>query len=411
MVSPSTHLSEAIGALGGHPLRAGLTMLGMVIGVAAVITVLAVSAGSRHRLIEQIQSLGGNLLLVTPGSARSGGVRLGAGTRPTLTPDDAAAMAREVPGVLVAAPSSFRRLQVVRGNQNWSTTVQGITPDYLVAREWGVASGRPLSAADQARAAKVALLGATVAQRLFPNSDPVGSIVRVAAVPLTVVGVVESKGQTTGGADQDDKVMIPLTTGRIRIFGTGRARPSGVDYIMLKVESAPLMGQVGEDAARLLRQRHRLADGMADDFVIRNLAEVQQQKREAAGVLTFWLTAVASVSLIVGAVSVTNIMLVAVAERTDEIGLRMALGARRSDIRNQFLAEALLLSVVGGIVGTVFGVGLVFTITAWRDLPVVLNAMDLLLALGAASLAGIGSGVFPAIKAARMSPADALRAQ
>jgi putative ABC transport system permease protein len=409
MVSPTTHLSEAIGALARHPLRAGLTILGIVIGVAAVITVLAVSAGSRQRLIEQIQSLGGNLLLVTPGSARSGGVRLGAGSRPTLTPQDAEAITREVPGVVVTAPSSFRRLQVVHGNRNWSTTVQGITPEYLVAREWGIASGRPLSSADQANAAKVAVLGATVAHRVFPDTNPIGAVLRIAAAPLTVVGVLESKGQSAGGADQDDKVMIPLTTARIRIFGAGRVRPAGVDYIMIKVESAQRMGRVGEQTARLLRQRHRLAADASDDFTIRNLAEVQRQKREAAGVLTFWLTAVASVSLVVGAVSVMNTMLVAVAERTDEIGLRMAIGARQRDIRNQFLTEALLLSVVGGVVGIALGVAVAYAIAALRDLPVVLSPVDLLLALAAAGLAGIGSGVFPAMKAARLSPVEALR--
>jgi len=411
MASPGTHLTQALRGLASYPMRAALTALGIVIGVAAVITVLSVSEGARQRVIEKIQSLGGNLLLITPGSARTGAVQLGAGSRQTLTTGDADAIAREIPGVLAVAPSVFQRLQAVRGNRNWQTTVQGITPDYLEAREWGVTDGRPLSTVDQARSAKVALIGATVAERLFAGEHAIGEIIRIGDTPFSVVGLLAPKGQNSAGSDQDDKVMIPLSTATVRVLGTGRSELGGLRYIMVKVDRAERLREVETQLAALLRQRHGLTPGRPDDFSVRNLAEVQAQREEASGVLAFWLGAVASVSLVVGAVSVMNIMLVAVAERTREIGLRLAVGARRRDILWQFLTEALLLALLGGAVGLMLGMLLSLAVARWGGLPVAIGPGALLLSLGAAAAAGLAAGVLPALKAARLTPIDALRSE
>ena len=373
MARPSVQVTEALRGLASYPLRAALTALGIVIGVAAVITVLSVGEGARQRVIERIQSLGGNLLLVTPGSARTGAVQLGAGSRQTLTTGDADAIRREIPGVLAVAPSVFQRLQVVRGNRNWQTTVQGITPDYLEAREWEVTRGRPLSALDQLRSAKVALMGSTVAERLFAGEHAIGEIIRIGDTPFSVVGVLAPKGQSSAGSDQDDKVMIPLSTATVRVLGTGRSELGGLRYIMVKVDGVGRLGEVETQLAALLRQRHELRPDQPDDFSVRNLAEVQAQREEASGILTFWLGAIASVSLVVGAVSVMNTMLVAVAERTREIGLRLAVGARRRDILWQFLTEALLLALLGGATGLVLGVLLSLAIARWGGLAVVIG--------------------------------------
>ena len=411
MANPSVQVIEALRGLASYPLRAALTALGIVIGVAAVITVLSVGEGARQRVIEQIQSLGGNLLLVTPGSARTGAVQLGAGSRQTLTTGDADAIRRDIPGLLAVAPSVFQRLQVVRGNRNWQTTVQGITPDYLEAREWGVTAGRPLSALDQVRSAKVALIGSTVAERLFAGEHAVGEIIRIGDTPFSVVGVLALKGQSSAGSDQDDKVMIPLSTATVRVLGTGRSELGGLRYVMVKVDRVERLGEVEAQLAAMLRQRHGLRPDQPDDFSVRNLAEVQAQREEASGVLTFWLGAVASVSLVVGAVSVMNIMLVAVAERTREIGLRLAVGARRRDILWQFLTEALLLALLGGAAGVALGVLLSLSIARWGELPVAIGPVSLLLSLGAAAAAGLCAGVLPALKAARLTPIEALRSE
>ena len=411
MANPSVQVIEALRGLASYPLRAALTALGIVIGVAAVITVLSVGEGARQRVIEQIQSLGGNLLLVTPGSARTGAVQLGAGSRQTLTTGDADAIRRDIPGLLAVAPSVFQRLQVVRGNRNWQTTVQGITPDYLEAREWGVTAGRPLSALDQIRSAKVALIGSTVAERLFAGEHAVGEIIRIGDTPFSVVGVLALKGQSSAGSDQDDKVMIPLSTATVRVLGTGRSELGGLRYVMVKVDRVERLGEVEAQLAAMLRQRHGLRPDQPDDFSVRNLAEVQAQREEASGVLTFWLGAVASVSLVVGAVSVMNIMLVAVAERTREIGLRLAVGARRRDILWQFLTEALLLALLGGAAGVALGVLLSLSIARWGELPVAIGPVSLLLSLGAAAAAGLCAGVLPALKAARLTPIEALRSE
>ena len=401
--------SSAVGSLLAHPLRSALTVLGVIVGVAAVVAVMAVGEGAREHIIAQIQSLGGNLLLVTPGSARSQGVRLGSGSGENLTESDASAIAREVPGVLHTAPSIYKRTQVVRGNTNWSTTVQGITNDYLLAREWHLSTGRPFSSIDQVQAAKVALLGRTLVERLFSDSDPVGELIRVGGAPFQVIGVLDAKGQSSSGADQDDKVLIPLSTARTHVIGSSRARMGMVQYVMVKVDRAERLAAVAEDMARLLRQRHGLAAEDQDDFSIRNLADVQASREAASGVLSFWLSAVASVSLVVGGISIMNIMLVSVSERTREIGLRLAVGARPADIRNQFLAEAVALSLVGALLGLAIGTAAAWMLGVVQGLPILIRPWSLSVAAGFALITGIFFGLYPAVKAARLTPAEALR--
>ncbi|MEA3277454.1 MAG: ABC transporter permease [Pseudomonadota bacterium] len=403
--------SSAVSSLFAHPLRSALTVLGVVVGVAAVVAVMAVGEGARERIIAQIQSLGGNLLLVTPGSARSQGVRLGSGSGENLTESDAGAIAREVPGVLYAAPSIFRRAQVVRGNANWSTTVQGITNDYLLAREWRLSAGRPFSSVDQVRGAKVALLGRAPVERLFPDQDPIGGLVRVGGAPFRVIGVLDAKGQSSSGADQDDKVMIPLAAARIRVFGSSSARMGMVQYVMVKVDRAERLAAAAGDITRLLRQRHGLAAEDEDDFSVSNLADVQASRQAASGVLTFWLSAVASVSLVVGGISIMNIMLVSLSERTREIGLRLAVGARPLDIRNQFLAEAVLLSLVGALLGLAGGVAVAWVLGTAQGLPILIRPWSLAVAAGFALVTGVFFGFYPAVKASRLMPAEALRVE
>lgn len=400
---------EALRSLRAHPLRSALTLLGVVIGVAAVVVVLAVGEGSRARVLARIQSLGGDLLLVTPGSASERGAHVGGGSGRTLTEADAAAIRREVPGIVAVAPSVYRRLQVVAGGRNWATTVQGVTPDYLVAREWRLDAGRPITAADLAAAARVALLGVSVAERLFPATDPLGQVLRVGGSPFVVVGVLSPKGRSSLGADQDDKLLVPLSAARSRVPGAVPGPVGAVQYVMLKVDGAQNLRPVAAEVRALLRQRHRLAPGNEDDFDLRNLAELQEARQEAAATLSLWLGAVASVSLVVGGISVMNIMLVSVAERRVEIGVRLAVGARPSHVREQFLLEAVTLSLLGALAGAVAGTALAQLVGAWASLSVQVRPQALALAVGAATAVGVASGLYPAVKAARLPPVEALR--
>ncbi len=399
----------AVRALRVNGLRSALTVLGIVIGVGAVITMVAVGDGARARVAEQIRSLGSNLIIVLPGTVTAGGVRLGQGTQSTLTEDDARAIQREVPGVEVAAPSLRGTGQVVYGNVNWSTVVQGVTPEYLDARDWGVAAGRPLAAEDLDGAAKVALLGQTVASTLFGEGDPIGQVIRIRKVPFTVVGVLDRKGQSTQGQDQDDVVLIPLSTARTRVLGGNAASPRAVGTILVKVGSGGAMDEVEQGIAGLLRQRHRLQPEQEDDFWLRNLSDVLQSQEAASRVLTTLLAAVASVSLLVGGIGIMNIMLVSVTERTREIGLRMAVGARSRDVLAQFLVEALTLSLVGGAVGIALGLagaGLLARLAGWRTL---VRPEAIALAFSFAGAVGVVFGYYPARRASRLRPIEALR--
>jgi len=399
----------ALRSLRVNKLRTALTMLGIIIGVGAVIAMVAVGSGAQARVAEQIQSLGSNLIIVLSGSTTSGGIRLGQGTQLTITEDDASAIAREVPAVQVAAPSMRGAAQVVYGNLNWSTAVYGVTPDYLEAREWAVEGGRALTLDDVDGALKVALLGQTTAQNLFGDAEPTGQIIRIRKVPFTVIGILGRKGQSSWGQDQDDVIMIPLSTAKKKVLGASQANPRAVGGISIKIRPGEDMSEAETQIRALLRQRHRLQSYQDDDFWLRNLSEVLQTQEESSRVMTYLLAAIASVSLLVGGIGIMNIMLVSVTERTREIGLRMAVGARRRDILTQFLVEAVTLSLIGGTIGIAIGLGSSQAISAlarWRTL---VPPEAVALAFAFAAGIGIFFGFYPARKAARLDPIEALR--
>jgi putative ABC transport system permease protein len=402
-------LRIALRSLKVNKLRTALTMLGIMIGVAAVIAMVSVGAGAQARVAEQIQSLGSNLIIALSGSTNQAGVRLGQGSQLTITEDDATAIAREVPAVQVAAPSSRGNAQVVYGNLNWSTGIQGVTADYFEARDWPVDDGRPILQEDVDGATKVALLGQTTALNLFGESDPLGQIIRIKKVPFTVVGLLSRKGQNSWGQDQDDIILIPLSTAKKKVLGVSQANARSVGSISIKVRPDEDMTEAEAQIRALLRQRHRLQPYQDDDFWLRNLSEVLQTQEESSRVMTYLLAAIASVSLLVGGIGIMNIMLVSVTERTREIGLRMAVGARARDILTQFLVEAVTLSLIGGIIGIVLGVGgsnAISTLAEWRT---VLAPSAILLAFGFAAAIGIFFGFYPARKASRLDPIEALR--
>ncbi|HXF66438.1 MAG TPA: ABC transporter permease [Burkholderiales bacterium] len=399
----------ALRALRVNKLRSTLTMLGIIIGVAAVITMIAVGSGAQARVEEQIRGLGTNLIIVLPGSVTASGVRMGLGSRNTLTEDDAYAIQREIPAVQAAAPTIRSGGQVVYANNNWSTVFYGITQEYLEARNWVVASGRMFDAAELSGAAKVALLGETVARNLFGDADPIGQVIRIRKVPFTVIGTLERKGQSLIGQDQDDVILMPITTLRSRVQAQSQGRQRPVGSISVKVREAEEMKEVEEEIRRLLRQRHRIQPGQEDDFNLRNLSEVLAAREESSRIMALLLAAVASVSLLVGGIGIMNIMLVSVTERTREIGLRMAVGARARDILSQFLVEAVTLALFGGVLGIVLGVAGSVAIAQLAQWRVELRPEAILLAVGFAAAVGVFFGFYPARKASRLAPIEALR--
>jgi len=403
-----TALRAALRALTANLLRSVLTMLGIIIGVGAVITMLAVGRGATERVQEQIKGLGSNIVLVVPGSLSAAGVRLGAQTRSRFTEEDAEALAREVPEVQVAAPSSRTTAQAVAQSANWNTTIFGTTNDYLEAREWPLAAGRLFEAAEQQGSAKVAWLGQTAARELFADDDPLGQTVRVRGVPFTVVGVLAAKGQNAVGQDQDDIVIVPMSTFRNRIWNAG-GNVRRIWSIHVKVRAGADMARAEESMRTLLRQRLRVPEGGDDTFSIRNLSEVLQAQEESSRVMTALLAAVAGVSLLVGGIGIMNIMLVSVTERTREIGLRMAVGARGRDILAQFLIESVTLSLVGGAIGVALGVLATWAVERATGWTAVMEPWSVLLAVGFAGLVGVFFGYYPARRAARLQPIVALR--
>ncbi len=402
-------LRIALRALRVNKLRSVLTMLGIIIGVGAVITMIAVGGGAQARVEEQIKSLGSNLMIIIPGSTTSGGVRMGGSSAQTLTEDDAWAITREVQEVQASAPSNRGSGQIIAGNSNWSTVIYGVTPEYMEVRDWPIVSGRGFEPQEVSGAGKVALVGQSVAKQLFGDADPVDQQIRIRKVPFTIVGVLEKKGQSMMGQDQDDVILVPLATARNRLFGNPQGKLRRVGVISVKVRDGQNMKEAEDRIRELMRQRHKLQPGTDDDFTIRNLTEILQAQEASSKVLALLLAAVASVSLLVGGIGIMNIMLVSVTERTREIGLRMAVGARANDILKQFLVEAVTLSLIGGLLGIALGLGGSLAIGQFAGWRTSLSPESIVLAVGFAAAIGIFFGFYPARKASRLLPIEALR--
>jgi putative ABC transport system permease protein len=399
----------ALGAIQANVLRSVLTALGIIIGVAAVIVMISVGAGAQKQVDDVIKKLGSNLVIVVPGTTTSGGARGARGSRRTLTEDDAIAIQNEVPTVKVSAPTVKGSGQIIFGNQNWSTVIRGVTPDYGQAREWEILDGRWFSNDEVRSAAKVALIGETVSESLFGNDNPVGQIIRIKRVPFTVIGTLVGKGETPMGNDMDDVVFIPLTTAKKRTLGGRRVSGRLVGVVFVKSNSAEVVDDTIRDMTKLLRLRHKLRPGQPNDFFVRNLSSILEARANSSRVMNLLLAAVASISLIVGGIGIMNIMLVSVTERTREIGLRMAVGAKGRDILLQFLIEAVTLSLIGGVIGVVFGICGSYIIAMIGNSPAIVQPFSIFLAFGFAAAVGVFFGFYPARKAARLNPIEALR--
>src|SRR5512140_245715 len=404
-------LRIAFRALQMNKLRSALTMLGIVIGVASVIATVAIGSGATQRIQQQIASIGSNIIIVVPGSTSSSGVRLGSGNAVTLSETDAKELTAQCPDVALAAPVVRGGAQVVYGNNNWATSVYGVTPDYLTIRDLSVADGAEFTQQDIDSANKVAVLGKTPVTNLFGDADPVGQTVRIKNVPFTVVGVLTAKGQSSQGQDQDDVILLPISSAKRRVLGSKQANADAVDTIMMQAKSGAQIPAAQEEAQALLRQRHHLQPAEADDFSVRNLEELFAAQEASSKIMSIMLAAVASVSLVVGGIGIMNIMLISVRERTREIGLRQALGAKTRDILNQFLVEAVTLSIAGGAVGILLGIvasSLVSRLAGWAT---AVGPGAVALAVFFSALVGITFGYYPARKAAYLDPIEALRSE
>ena len=400
----------ALGAIRVNILRSVLTALGIIIGVGAVIIMISIGAGAQKRVDDLIQSLGSNLVLVLPGRTTSGGARGARGSRPTITEDDAIAIQTEIDSVKIAAPTVRGTGQLIFGNRNWSTTIMGVTPEYQEARDWVVDGGRWFTHQEVKGAAKVALVGETIVENMFePGEDPIGQIIRVKRVPFTIVGTLVPKGETPRGNDMDDTIFVPLSTAKKRLIGGRRLKGRLVSTMFVKSHSAAEVDDTIREMTSLLRQRHKIRPGQPDDFFVRNLSSILEARASSSRVMTVLLAAVASISLVVGGIGIMNIMLVSVTERTREIGLRMAIGARKKDIQNQFLIEAVTLSLIGGLIGIAVGLSGSIGISNLGDWPTVIRPESIVLAFGFAAIVGIFFGFYPARKASRLDPIEALR--
>jgi putative ABC transport system permease protein len=398
----------AFRALRTNKMRSALTMLGIIIGVAAVIAMVAVGSGAEARIKEQIASIGSNLIIVLSGSVTSSGMRMGTGNAQTLTLDDGIAILRECDAAAATAPVVRGGAQVIYGDNNWGTQIMGTTPDYLPIRDLTVEKGQSFSTQDVDGATKVALLGKTVVDNLFYGEDPVGKIIRIKKVPFTVAGVLVPKGQSPTGQDQDDVILIPVSTAKKKVVGSSQANAAAVGSILVQAREGQST-EVQEQIRALLRQRHHLQANEDDDFSIRNMEEVFKAQESSANVMSVLLAAIASVSLIVGGIGIMNIMLVSVTERTREIGLRQAVGAKTRDILGQFLVEAVALSIAGGVVGILLGISasmLISYFAAWNTL---VSPVSIAVAFLFSGLVGVFFGFYPARKAAHMDPIEALR--
>ena len=397
----------ALRALRVNKMRALLTMLGIIIGIAAVIAMVAIGAGASKMISDQISSMGSNLLLVIPGSTTSGGLRSGSGGAPTLTYDDAKAIKAECPSVAEVAPTVRGSAQAVYGNQNWSTIVLGTTPEMATVRDWSIFAGRNLSPSDVDGALKNCIIGQTVADNLFGDADPIGKIIRIKKIPFTVVGLLDRKGQSPQGTDQDDVIFVPLRTAQRKLFGS--QFPNAVGAMMVQAKDADVLDKAQEEATALLDQRHRIGPARERDFTIRNLSEIMAVAEQSSKVMSILLGAVASISLLVGGIGIMNIMLVSVTERTREIGIRMAIGAKQRDILLQFLTEAVLLTTVGGIIGMGLGVIGAMAVSKLMGWPTLISSTAIIIAFAFSAGVGVFFGFYPSRKAASLNPIDALR--
>jgi len=397
-------LRIALRALARNKLRAFLTMLGIIIGVGAVIAMVAIGEGAKSTIRAQIASLGTNVLIVLPGSNSQGGIRLGTGNVNTLLDSDARAMVRELPSISFASPVLRRPEQVVAGNLNWGTLAQGVAPEFQQIRDWQVADGRFLHEGDMDSAAKVAVIGETVARQLFGNDNPIDAVIRIRNIPFRVVGLLAAKGQTGQGTDQDDTVMIPYTTMQKRLM-----RTTWVQSIVVKAVSAERVQEAQEQITLLLRQRHRIGQDREDDFNVRNLSDIAEAAQTTARVMAVLLGSVASISLLVGGIGIMNIMLVSVTERTREIGIRMAVGARGRDIMLQFLVEAVVMAATGGLIGILLGIGSSEVLKEWAQWPTLIDPTIVAVAFLFSGAVGVFFGFYPAKKAANLDPIEALR--
>ena len=402
-------LLDALHSLKSNTMRSVLTTLGIIIGVGAVIIMVSVSNGAKKQISAMIDKLGANIMMVMPGNSFGRGVSGGAGSLPTLTEGDAWAIRDEIPTVELTAPTVRGSAQLIAGNLNWSSTVNGVTNEFFIAREWDLIRGRSFDPNEIKVAAKVVIIGKTVADNLFPDQDPIDQAIRINRVPFTIIGVLESKGQAGMGGDQDDAVMVPLSTAKKRVVGGRRLSGDLVNSIYIKAKSAEVVTETQAQVEILLRERHRIAPNTEDDFRVRNMAEFMNARADSSKAMSILLLAVASISLIVGGIGIMNIMLVSVTERTREIGLRMAIGANGKDIMAQFLIESISLSLIGGIIGILLGIGGSLAMGAFSQWEAVLNAQSMLLAFGFAAAVGIFFGFYPARKASLLDPIDALR--
>jgi putative ABC transport system permease protein len=401
-------LDEAWMAMGANRLRTILTMLGMVIGVGAVIMMLAIGQGVQQQVENSIASMGSNLFIVLSGSTTSGGARMGGGAAPTLTVADAQAL-EELPLVEAVAPAAPGAAQMVYGPNNWSSQIIGTTPSFMTVRNWRLLSGSSFTDSDVRSATRVVLLGQTVVQNLFGDDDPVGKTIRIKNSPYVVLGVLEPKGQSLDGRDQDDTALIPVTTAQRKLFGSQFA--GTVRFISVQAVSPEAMPAVERSMNALLRQRHHIREGDDDDFTVRNLTAMANTAAETTQLLSLMLGAIASISLLVGGIGIMNIMLVSVTERTREIGIRMAIGARGQDILLQFLLEAIIISVIGCLIGVLVGIGGALAVGKAIGLDVVVTLISIVTAFGVAAAVGIFFGWYPARKASNLKPIDALRFQ